>query len=296
LRRWFFYVLAPARDAIGKEPTVNKTALLGLLVALLLPLLGYFIVSSYSDQVVPMPRHMIYDTVTTRVENGKELSDTTWHRLPDFSLTNQLGNKVGWKDMEGKVVVADFFFTHCPTICPRLTTNMKRLQDGISSGQKVGDQQPRFVQFLSFTVDPERDSVEALRNWASRFSIDPDNWWLLTGDKKTIYDLSINDMKILAIDGKGVDTSFLHTDMIVLIDKNRNIRGYYHGLDTVSIGQLSRDIILVSLEKDPKRSGIFAGKLGLLAVVFGVAIVCVIGLFIFLKKEKPNYGSRTDEK
>ncbi|MDB5252550.1 MAG: electron transporter SenC [Flaviaesturariibacter sp.] len=282
-------------QAIGKEPTVNKTALLGLLVALLLPLTGYLIVNSFSDQVVPMPRHMIYDSVSTRTVNGKEQNDTTWHRIPDFSLTNQLGRQVGWNDMKGKVVVADFFFTHCPTICPRLTTNMKRLQDGISSGQKIGDQQQRFVQFLSFTVDPERDSVEALREWGNRFSIDPDNWWLLTGDKKAIYDLSIKDMKVLAIDGKGVDTNFFHTDVMVLIDKNRLIRGFYHGLDTASVGQLSRDIILVSLEKDPKRAGLFAGQLGLLAVVFGAAIVCVIALFVFLKKEKPSYGPRTDQ-
>lgn len=262
----------------------------GLLIALLLPLTGYFIVKSFSKDVVPMPRHYIYDSVVTKTENGKLITDTIWKKLPPFKLTNQLGKQVGWDDMKGKVVVADFFFTNCPTICPRMTMNMKRLQEGISSGQRVGDQQPRFVQFLSFSVDPERDSVAALRQWANRFEIDPDNWWLLTGDKKAIYDLSIEHMKVLAQDGKGVDTSFFHTDYMVLIDKNQQIRGYYHGLDTTAIGQLSRDIILVSLEKDPQRKSLFAGKLELLAIVFGLAIVGTILLITFLKKEKQRHG------
>ncbi|MDB5197670.1 MAG: electron transporter SenC [Flaviaesturariibacter sp.] len=275
---------------------MNKSALSGLLIALLLPLTGYFIVKSFSHDVVPMPGHYIYDSVITKTEKGKQLTDTVWHKLPDFSLTNQLGKQVGWEDMKGKVVVADFFFTHCPTICPAMTMNMKRLQDGISSGQRVGDQQPRFVQFLSFSVDPERDSVPALKTWANRFEINPDHWWLLTGNKKTIYDLSIEDMKVLAIDGKGEDTSFFHTDMMVLIDKNRNIRGYYHGLDTASIGQLSRDIILVSLEKDPKKKGIFDGQLELLAIVFGAAIIGIILLMQFLKKDKRSHGIGANQK
>lgn len=272
---------------------MNKNALLGLLIALLLPLTGYFIIKNFSHDIVPMPRRYIFDSVITKTENGKQITDTIWHQLPNFSLTNQLGKNVGWNDMQGKVVVADFFFTHCPTICPRMTMNMKRLQEGISSGQKVGDQQPRFVQFLSFSVDPERDSVPELKKWNDKYGIDAGNWWLLTGDKKTIYDLSIQDMKVLAVDGKGEDTSFFHTDMMVLLDKDRHIRGYYHGLDTNAIGQLSRDIILVSLEKDPKRKTIFEGQLELLAVVFGIAILGIILLFLFLKKDKTNYDNPT---
>lgn len=237
-----------------------------------------------------MPRRYFADTVITSTVNGKHIEDTVWHQMPDFSLTNQLGHKVGWGNMEGKVVVADFFFTHCPTICPRMTINMRQLQQGISSGQRVGDQQPRFVQFLSFTVDPERDSVPALKNWADRFQVNPDNWWLLTGDKKTIYDLSIQHMKVLAVDGQGVDTNFFHTDIMVLLDKNHVVRGYYHGLDSSSIGQLSRDIILVSLEKDPKAKGIFEGKLEFYALIFFLVMLGIVVLFYFLKRENRTHG------
>jgi protein SCO1/2 len=215
--------------------------------------------------------------------NGKLVTDTVWHMLPDFNLKNQLNENVSWKNMEGKVVVADFFFTHCPTICPKLTQNMKRLQEDITNSNKVGDKNPDFLQFLSFSVDPERDSVPALKNWADRFQINPENWWLLTGEKKIIYDLSINHMKLGLVDGKGIDTGFFHTDFMVLIDKNRNIRGYYHGLDTLALKQLAHDIIFLTLEKDPKRKGIFSGQMGLIGVVFLITIIGVV-LMVFLLK------------
>jgi protein SCO1/2 len=160
------------------------------------------------------------------------------------------------------------------------------LQQEITNTNKVGDRNPDFLQFLSFTVDPERDSVEALKKWADRFQINPLNWWLLTGNKKTIYDLSIEHMKIPAVDGKGIDTSFFHTDRIVLIDKNRNIRGYYHGLDTMSIKQLAHDIIFLTLEKDPKRKGIFAGQLGFISIVFLFTIGAIVLLLLLLKRFK----------
>ncbi|GAB4093201.1 hypothetical protein GCM10028786_21280 [Flaviaesturariibacter terrae] len=267
-----------------------------MLMALVLPLAGYFIVRHYSKDVTPMPRRYIYDSVSTTMVNGKQQVDTQWHRLPDFSLTNQLGRTVSWKDLEGKVVVIDFFFTHCPTICPRMTENMRRLQDGLSSGQRVGDQQAKFVHLLSLSVDPGRDSVPALKNWADRWGIDPDKWWLLTGDKKAIYDLSINDLKVLSVDGKGEDTSFIHSDRMILIDKNRNIRGYYHGLDTAEVGRLSRDIVLVSLEKDPKARSIFAGKLETLALLVFAVIGGLMLLTYFLKKDKQQHGIHSQQK
>jgi protein SCO1 len=293
LRRWFFYAITISLQAAY---TVNKTALYGLLLAILLPLAGYFIVRQLSKDVTPMPRRYFVDSVVGRTVNGKYETDTVWHQVPDFSFTNQLGQQVGWKDLEGKVVVASFFFTHCPTICPRMMTNMKRLQDGISSGQRVGDQQAKFLHILSFSVDPERDSVPAIKGWADRFGIDPDKWWLLTGDKKKIYDLSINEMKLLAQDGEGVDTAFLHTDYLVLIDKNRNIRGYYHALDTTSVGQLSRDVILVSLEKDKKRKSPFAGKLETLALLVFSVIGGLTLLLYFLKKDKKYHGVGNNQK
>ena len=265
---------------------MNKTAVYAILVAVILPLAGYFILKKATDSAVVMPRHYIYDSTTTRVEKGKEINDTFWHRIRDAKLTNQLGQQVSLADLGDRIIVADFFFTHCPTICPRLTTNMKLLQEHIHSSDRVGSRDAKFVQFISFSIDPERDSVAQLKKWADRFQIDPSNWWLLTGDKKTIYDLSLEHMKLAVVDGENVDTSFIHTDKFVLIDKNRNIRGYYSGLDTADIAKLSSDIILLSLEKDPKRKSFFAGKLELMVVVLLVAMLGFIGVFIFFKKER----------
>jgi protein SCO1/2 len=262
---------------------VNKTALLGLLVALALPIFGYLIVKNVGADAVVMPRHYIYDSVISKTDKGKLVEDTIWHKIPDFSFTNQLGKQVSLSDLDEKIIVASFFFTHCPTICPRMTTNMKELQNGITNAERVGKRKANFVHFLSFSVDPERDSVTRLKAWADRFQIDPLNWWLLTGDKKQIYDLSIEDMKVLAIDGKGVDTSFIHTDRFVLIDRNRNIRGYYHGLDTSSLQQLSRDIILLHLEKDRKRKPLFNGQMDLILIVSLITLLG-IGLLLYLTK------------
>jgi protein SCO1 len=272
---------------------VNKNALIAITVALLVPLVSYLVGRNYSYKAVQMPRHYIYDSVITTTVNGKLKEDTVWHRVPDFSLTNQLGKTVSWKDMEGKVVIADFFFTHCPTICPQLTLNMKRLEQGITNAQRAGDKTQHFIQYLSFTVDPERDSVAALKRWADRFQINPENWWLLTGPKKEIYDLSIEHMKILAEDGNGVDTSFFHTDFMVLLDKYRNIRGYYHGLDTTALTRLSRDAVLLSLEKDPHRKKFFEGKLEGLAIIFLVTIIGLGVLVYFLKRETKDVTKLT---
>lgn len=275
---------------------MNKKAIYALLLAVVVPLICYFIIKGYSDSAILMPRHYLADSIITKTEKGKKVTDTAWHKLPDFSLINQQGDTVSWEGLKGKVVVADFFFTHCPTICPRLTTNMRYLQQSINNSQRVGDKTPDFLHFLSFSIDPERDSVPRLKQWADRFQVNPEQWWLLTGTKKDIYDMAINEMKIGLVDGQGVDTNFIHTDHFVLIDSNRHVRGYYHGLDTASLQQLSNDIIFLTMEKDPGRKFFLAGKLELIAIVFLVAIVGVgLLLFIIRKKEK-DAESRFEKK
>src|SRR5690348_10773365 len=106
------------------------------MLAVLLPLAGYFIVKYKSEEITLMPGHYLPDSVVVKVKHGKEVRDTIWHTLPDFRLVNQMGDSISWKDMHGKIVIADFFFTHCPTICPALTKNMKRLQESITNSQR----------------------------------------------------------------------------------------------------------------------------------------------------------------
>lgn len=275
---------------------MNKTALYAILLAALLPLVCYFVVKGFSDSAIHMPRHYFPDSISTRTERGKQVTDTVWHRLADFKLVNQQGDSASWDKLKGKVIVADFFFTHCPTICPPMTRNMKRLQTSITNAQRVGDKTPDFLHFLSFSIDPERDSVHELKKWADRFQINPDQWWLLTGDRKAIYDMAVNEMKLGTIDGKGIDTNFVHSDYFVLIDSNRLVRGYYHGLDTADLARLSNDIIFLNMEKDPKRKSFLAGKLEIMGVAFIAAIIGVGLLLFFIKKRNNNVSSSVEEK
>ncbi|HEX4875708.1 MAG TPA: SCO family protein [Chitinophagaceae bacterium] len=264
---------------------MNKKALYGVMLALLLPLIAYFIVKQKSERDVRMPRHYLPDTVVTVTKKGKRIEDTVWHKVKDFTLTNQEGKKITLDSLKGKIIIADFFFTRCPTICPGMTMNMKRLAESIHNGKRVGDKTNKLVHFLSFSVDSERDSVQDLKHWADRFQVNPETWWLLTGDKKTIYDFALNEVKLGLIDGEGVDTNFVHSDKFILIDSNRHVRGYYDGLDSVSLSHLSNDLVMLTMEKDPNKKSFFAGKLQLIAVVFLMAIFGV-GLLMFLLRQK----------
>ncbi len=256
-----------------------------MILALVLPLAAYYVVKRKSETAVTMPRHYLPDSVVVVTKKGKRVNDTAWHQLADFSLTNQEGMPVTWDSLKGKIIIADFFFTHCPTICPQMTLNMKRMAESIHNGQRVGDRTNKQVRFLSFSIDPERDSVERLKYWADKYQIDPEQWWLLTGDKKVIYDMVIEEMKVGLVDGKGIDTNFIHSDRFVLIDSNRHVRGYYSGLDEIALAKLSNDLVLLTMEKDPKSKSFFDGKLQLVAVVFLLTILGV-GLLLFVIRKK----------
>lgn len=264
---------------------MNKTALYGLLLGLFIPVVAYFIMRFVPPANV-LPSKLFYDDVKKTVVNGKQTDDTLWSRVPDFQLTNQLGQKVSWEDLKGKIVVADFFFTRCPVICPRMTQNMKRLQEAIKNNNKAGSRDPNFVQFLSFTVDPQHDSVPELKKFADRFQINPQNWWLLTGDKKQIYDLALKGMK-LGINETEVDTAFIHPQKFILIDKNRVIRvrrdsfgnpKLYNGLDTNDVKDIAEDVVLLSLEKQKNEKFFLADDLPLIGIVLAIAALGVVVL------------------
>jgi len=275
------------------------------MMALVIPVIIFFYVDSLPKAAIPKP--LFYDSVTTRIEKGKQVTDTAWQHLPDFKMANQMGQQVSFSDVSlsdsGKITVVDFFFTHCPTICPGMTVEMKKLQGVVQKGVKVGDNKADYIQFISFSIDPERDSVMALKKWADRFQVDPDNWWLLTGDKKEIYDLSLKYMNLKLLDPQ-VDSSFPHTDIFFLIDKHGVIRArrdkdgnplLYHSLDKQAMTNLAEDIVLLSLEKDPKEKSIFAGKLRLLAVIF-LIVIAGVGIFLFAFKKKDKHAGPILEK
>ncbi|MGH2648518.1 MAG: SCO family protein [Ginsengibacter sp.] len=225
---------------------MNKKSIIALMLAILLPLSGYLLVSYYSNRDVQMPHRFFYDSVNVVEKNGKATYDTVWHSVRNMHFINQFGKRVSFEDLKGKIIVLDFFFTHCPTICPKLAKAMKRLQNSFPNNDSI-------VQFVSISVDPEHDSVQQLRKWAERFDVNPDSWWLLTGNRDSIYDFAIHEIKANIAD-VNVDTAFVHTEKFFLLDKERIIRGWYNGLDSTEQKKLVRDIPLLMLEKDRKRS------------------------------------------
>lgn len=225
---------------------MSKKAWFALSLVIFMPLLAYFMVKYSSEKAVDMPRRYFYDSVTEKTVNGRLVKDTAWHKISNFRFTNQLGNLVEADALKGKIIIVNFIFTRCPNPCPLLTRNMKKMQDAYLKNDTL-------IHFISFTVDPARDTVQAIKNYADKFAVRHNNWWFLTGDKQKIYDLAFQEFKAAIVDGGNVDTSFLHTDKFYLLDKKRIIRGWYDGTDSAALTKMARDIGLLILEKDKSK-------------------------------------------
>lgn len=162
-----------------------------------------------------------------------------YHTIADFSLTNQNGETVTQKNYEGKIYVADFFFTTCQTICPIMTDHMVEIQKKISDDPEI--------LLLSHTVMPEIDTPEVLKKYALGKGVNDAKWNLVTGDKKQIYDLARKSY-LAAKDIPYSEFDLIHTENFVLIDAQKRIRGFYDGTDPEAIEKLIRDIAILKNE------------------------------------------------
>jgi protein SCO1 len=161
------------------------------------------------------------------------------HTISDYRFQNKHGRLVSLQDWNGKIIVANYFFTHCPSICPKMMYQLKRVQ--AYGGLKN-------LQMASFTVDPERDSVARLQEYASKFDI-KGAWDLLTGNKKDFYRLARNSFMVTATDGDGGPDDFIHSEKLVLIDTQKRIRGFYNGTDEAEVNQLIHDVKKLAEER-----------------------------------------------
>lgn len=184
--------------------------------------------------ILPFSAWALLQLYERKFEALPVIGKTSDHHINDFKMTNQDGAVKSIEGWRNKIVVADFFFTHCPTICPKMTSSMKRINEFFENDNTV--------MLNSFTVDPERDSVAQLNKYANRFGIKTKKWDLLTGDKKEIYKLARNSFMIVATDGDGGPNDFIHSERLVLIDKQKRIRGYYDGTNDKEVSQLINDI------------------------------------------------------
>ena len=156
-----------------------------------------------------------------------------YHKISDFELINQNGETITQEYYKNKIYVADFFFTTCQSICPIMTKNMLEIQEQLKNDKEI--------LLLSHTVTPEIDSVQQLKRYALENSVDDSKWNLVTGDKRQIYDLARKSY--LAVeDSEFGDFDMIHTENFMLIDKQRQIRGFYDGTDIKEIERLLVDI------------------------------------------------------
>jgi protein SCO1 len=170
--------------------------------------------------------------------NGK---DTIFHSIPPFEFVNQDGKKITDKDYEGKIYVADYFFTTCQSICPKMATELLRVQEKFQYTKGL-------VQILSHTVNPENDSVPVLKDYSEMIHADNSMWNFVTGDKKQLYDIARNGYLVNAMEGDGGKDDFIHSELFVLVDKEKHIRGIYDGTDIKAVNNLLEDIKVLMAE------------------------------------------------
>ena len=156
-----------------------------------------------------------------------------YHKISDFKLTNQNGKEITQANYKDKIYIADFFFTTCQDICPVMTKNMHQLQEELKNDNEI--------LLLSHTVIPEVDTVEKLKEYAIENNIDDSKWNLVTGDKKQIYELARKSY--LAVEDSDFNEfDMIHTENFMLIDKEKQIRGFYDGTNSEDINRLLKDI------------------------------------------------------
>lgn len=172
-------------------------------------------------------------------EIGKQ-GDTLYHKIPDFKFLNQDSLWISEKNMAGKIYVADFFFTTCPTICPKMKTQLLRIYDKFAEDDRV--------RILSHTIDPEYDGVRVLKEYAKKLNITSPRWNLLTGKKSDIYRLGEKSYMVTAQEDANEVGGFVHSGAFILVDQNRHVRGIYDGTKEEDVNHLIEDMTLLLKE------------------------------------------------
>jgi protein SCO1/2 len=183
--------------------------------------------------VVPFTAFAVYRFYQDKMQNLPVLGGKD-HHIEEFHLIDQEGRAKSTQDWKNNIVVANFFFTHCLAVCPKMMNNLKTVNDHFKNDDKI--------KINSFSVDPVHDSVTQLQKYISQLRIPTVKWDLLTGSKQEIYKLARNSFEVVATDGDGGPDDFIHSDRLVLIDPQKRIRGYYDGTDKKEISQLIKDI------------------------------------------------------
>ncbi|ANI90614.1 hypothetical protein A9P82_04365 [Arachidicoccus ginsenosidimutans] len=203
----------------------KQISLLFFTVVIVAPLMIFGAVNWYQHSVSGLP----YYGEKYAIEKSKP-----YFTVPDFEFTNQDSTVVNQSFIKNKVWVANYFFTSCPSICPQMMHNLTKVQAAFASDNDV--------RIVSFTVDPEHDLPTRLKWYAQRYGINAAQWQLATGTKKDLYQFARKGLSVVATDGDGGEGDFIHSDHLVLVDKDNHIRGYYDGTSDLDVKKLIADI------------------------------------------------------
>jgi protein SCO1/2 len=206
-----------------------------LIISIIIISIFYSILKPKKVLPIYQPTQVSTELVDSTIQHKKK-----YHKIADFSLINQNGETITQENYKDKIYVADFFFTTCKTICPIMTKNMHIIQKNIITDNEV--------MLLSHSVTPEIDTVAQLKRYAKEKHVNSSKWNLVTGDKKQIYELARKSYLAVKDDGDGGPFDMVHTENFMLIDKKRQIRGFYDGTNLEDINRLLDDIAILKEE------------------------------------------------
>lgn len=207
-----------------------------LILSIIIVSIIYNTLNVYQPLPIYQPAMVSTELVDSTIQYQKK-----YHKIADFKLINQNGKTITQDDYKDKIYVADFFFTTCQTICPIMTNHMAQIQKALINDDDV--------LLLSHTVTPKIDTVAQLKRYALEKGVIDAKWNLVTGDKKQIYELARKSYLAVKDFGDGGDFDMIHTENFMLIDKNRQIRGFYDGTNAEDIDKLLEDIKILKQEK-----------------------------------------------
>ena len=211
----------------------SKTKYYWLLLGLPLFFVVWFAISKKENKPV---RYLAY----FGPKNALKINDTTYHQVPEFEFTSQFNTRVNSNSVAGKIYVTEYFFTTCKSICPIMNNNLEKVYKKFRAREDF--------LILSHTVDPETDSVSVLKAYADRRGVVDQKWLFVTGEKKKLYELARKGYLLNAEEGNGDSEDFIHTQNFALIDKERHIRGFYDGTDSLEIERLMQEITILQNE------------------------------------------------
>jgi len=191
--------------------------------------IGYFLLRPSDELPIYHPSQLDVRLVDRSVRDAKGE-----HHIKPFRLIDQDGDSLFLADVQGKVLLTDFFFTTCGTICPKMSTQMARVQEAFAQDDRV--------LLLSHSVTPEADSVPVLHAYAKEYGVEHHRWRLLTGDRKQIYDLARTSYFAVMDHGDGGPDDFVHTENFVLVDPQGRLRGFYDGTKAKEVDQAIKDM------------------------------------------------------